>query len=315
MKIGYMGTPDFAVPALNALHALRELDGEPVEVVFAVTQPDKAKDRGKKIQCPPVKEAAIAMGIPVLQPEKVKGNEEFLRELTEFAPDLIVVAAYGKILPKEILELPPLGCINIHGSLLPKYRGAAPIQRSVMEGETETGVTLMYMAEGLDTGDMIAKVSTPIQRKNAEQLHDELARLGAQLLVETLPALAAGTAAGVPQEDSLSCYAPMVFKQDGLIDWKRSAEEIDRQIRGLTSWPGAYTTCEGRQMKVWEAIPTVLKTEEAPGTVLAAGEQGLDVAAGEGVLRILKLQFPGKRAMLAADFLRGHRLEPGTVLG
>lgn len=345
MKIGYMGTPQFAVPALKALWAAGQSGELPVEVVFAVTQPDKARNRGKKVQPTPVKEAALEMGIPVLQPVRVKENPEFYQTIQEFAPDVIVVAAYGKILPVEILRLPAYGCVNIHASLLPRYRGAAPIQRSIMEGEKETGVTLMYMAEGLDTGDMIAQASMPIRRQDAQQVHDRLAEMGAELLLQTLPAIEEGKAPRQAQEDRLSCYAPMVRREEGKVNWSRSAEEIDRQLRGLAIWPGAFTLCEGQQMKLKKAdcvegdlagearmSGRSASTESDPGchsgdftfsegdspafgTVLAVSEEGIDVLTGDGVLRIRELQLPGKKPVSAADFLRGHTLLPGTVLG
>lgn len=320
MKIGYMGTPQFAVPALKALWAASQAGKLPMEVVFAVTQPDKARDRGKKIQPTPVKEAALEMGIPVLQPVRVKENPEFYQTVKDFAVDLIVVAAYGKILPPEILQLPRLGCVNIHASLLPRYRGAAPIQRSIMEGEKETGVTLMYMAEGLDTGDMIAQVSMPIQRQDALQVHDRLAQMGAELLLQILPAIGEGTAPRKAQEEERSCYAPMVRKEEGKVDWSRSAKEIDRQLRGLVPWPGGFTFYGGQQMKLKKAVcaedfQAGCADGSTFGTVLAVSKEGIDVLTGEGVLRIQELQLPGKKAVTAAEFLRGHSLLPGMVLG
>lgn len=309
MKIVYMGTPDFAVPALEALC------GGGQNVVLAVTQPDKAKDRGKKIQFTPVKESALRHGIPVLQPEKVKQNEEFFAQLRECDPDLIVVAAYGKILPKEVLGIPQLGCINIHASLLPKYRGAAPIHRAVINGEEVTGVTLMYMAEGLDTGDMIAKAETPILKKNTKMLHEELAELGARLLLYTLPSIEAGSNRREQQREEDATYAPMVFKQDGVLDFSKSPGELECLIRGFNSWPVASTVYQGTAVKVWEAETPGECTDAANGTVVAVSRAGVDVAAAGKILRLTKLQFPGKKAMKVEDYIRGNKIEVGSVLG
>ena len=310
MKIVYMGTPDFAVPALKAL-----CQAGGCEVQAAVTQPDKAKDRGKKIQFTPVKEAALSMGVLTLQPEKVKGNQEFYRELSALAPDLIVVAAYGKILPVEILSIPPLGCVNIHASLLPKYRGAAPIHRAIIDGEEETGVTLMYMARGMDTGDMIAKAKTPIGSKTVSQLHQELAEMGAELLLEQLPLIGGGTADRIPQKEEEATYAPMIFKQECFVDFKKSPKAIQRLIQGTNSWPGAYTLYQGEAMKLWEARALAEKTQAADGTVLRADRDGLAVAAAGGVVLVKKLQLPGKRAMTVEDYLKGNKIEIYSVLG
>ena len=222
MRIVYMGTPDFAVPALEALHR------EGHEIVYVVTQPDAVRDRGKKVKFSPVKEKALELGLEVLQPQRVKGNEEFIQQLKDAAPDVIAVAAYGQILPKDVLDIPPMGCINIHGSLLPRFRGAAPIQRSIIAGDEETGITIMYMEEGLDTGDMLAKAATPIGKKTGEQLHDELSVMGAELLVETLPKL--GKITGEKQNDEESNYAPMISKKEGHIDFSMKAEEIERLL-------------------------------------------------------------------------------------
>lgn len=309
MKIVYMGTPDFAVPALAGLCEA----GYPVAAV--VTQPDRARDRGKKIQATPVKETALSRHIPVLQPETVRGNDEFYRQLSDIAPDLIVAAAYGKILPKEILELPPLGCVNIHASLLPKYRGAAPIHRAVIEGETETGVTLMYMEEGMDTGDMIAKVSTAIGDKTASILHDELAELGAGLLLQNMEDICSRTVKRVPQNDADATYAPMIFKQDCFVDFHSTPQKIKRLIQGANSWPGANTNYQGQNIKLWEALVTDEKTDACDGTVLAANREGIFAAAAGGVICITRLQFPGKKAMSVADYLKGNKIEIGCILG
>lgn len=309
MRIVYMGTPDFAVPALEALAKSGH------EVVAVVTQPDKARDRGKKVQFTPVKTKALEYDIPVLQPEKVKQNEEFYRTLAELKPDLIVVAAYGKILPVSVLELPKYGCVNIHASLLPKYRGAAPIHRAIINGDAVTGVTLMYMAEGMDTGDMIAKAETEIGTKTVEEMHEELAELGARLLMDTLPQLLDGTAPRQAQEESLATYAPMVFKQDGVLDFAKSAEQLCCLVRGMNSWPGASTTYRGQVVKVWEAQPLAQETGKAPGTVLSVDKTGLKVACGTGIINITKLQFPGKRAMAVSDYIKGNTVDTGVILG
>ena len=309
MRIIYIGKTDFDVPALEAL-AKSEHD-----VVSVVTQPDKARDRGKKVQFTPVKEKALEYDIPVYQPEKVKTNEEFYQQLVELAPDLIVVAAYGKILPLSILELPKYGCVNIHASLLPKYRGAAPIHRSIINGDKTTGVTLMYMAEGMDTGDMIAKAETEIGLKTVEMMHEELADMGAKLLMETLPQLLDGTAPREPQKEEEATHAPMVFKQDGVLDYTKSAEALCCLVRGMNSWPVASTTYQGNVVKVWEAEALEKNSDKEPGTVLSCDKTGLKVACAEGVINITKLQFPGKRAMDVADYIKGNTIETGVILG
>lgn len=307
-RIIYMGTPEFAVPPLQ------KMAESGYHVVLAVTQPDKARGRGKKVHPTPVKEAAQACGIQVAQPEKIKGNREFFEELRRLKPDLIVVAAYGKILPAELLEIPSRGCVNIHASLLPRFRGAAPIQRSIIEGDEMTGVTLMYMEEGLDTGDMIAKASTKIGRKNADQLTEELSSMGAELLCEYLPAILAGEVKAEKQDDSLSCYAPMLTKEEGRADFSRSASELERLVRGMGSWPGVTAYYQDQPMKIREADAEEEAPDGVPGTILSAGKEGIRVACGRGVLRITRLQMPGKKEMAAADYLRGNSIEEGTLL-
>jgi len=309
MKIIYMGTPEFAVPALEKL---RE-NGFRVELV--VTQPDKARDRGKKVRFPPVKEKALEYGIEVLQPEKIKGNEEFITRIREIEPDLIVVAAYGKILPVELLQIPRLGCINIHASLLPKYRGAAPIHRSVIDGEETTGVTLMYMEEGLDTGDMIAARSTKIGRKTTAELYDELSQMGADLLITTLPLIEKGINGRTKQDDSKATYAPMITRQDELVDFSKTPEEIERLVRGLNSWPGAYTTYQGERMKLWGAEALDETTNKPNGTVIGVSKQGIKVAAGGRALLLTRIQMPGKKAMDVSEYLAGNKIKAGEVLG
>lgn len=309
MKVIYMGTPDFAVPALETLVKAGH------DVALVVTKADRPKDRGKKIQSCPVKLKALELGLSVESPEKVKGNKEFYEQLKAIAPDFICVAAYGKILPKEILELPKYGCVNIHGSLLPKYRGPAPIHRAVIDGEKETGVTIMQMAEGMDTGDMYAKVSVEIGEKTTEDLHVELADLGAKLLVETLPGLADGSIKGIPQEESLSSYAPMVFKDEGIIDFSSSAEKICCLVRGFYSWPTASTKLNGEVLKVHKAKVGQTGDFGPAGTVVSADRNGLEVACKGGTVVFTNIQAPGKKAMDVSAYFLGNKIEIGTVLG
>ncbi|MGI6728156.1 MAG: methionyl-tRNA formyltransferase [Anaerovoracaceae bacterium] len=310
MRIIYMGTPDFAVPPLKHLYE------EGYSVISVVTQPDKPKNRGKKVLPPPVKSLAEKLGIPVIQPQRIKENKELLVEIQALQPDLIVVAAYGKILPKELLSIPRLGCVNIHGSLLPKYRGAAPIQWAIFSGEKETGVTLMYMSEGMDEGDMIASRSTPINYKTAGELHEELSVMGANLLIETLPLIKNNEAPRVKQNEAYANYAPMINKKDGQVDFSRTSEEIERQIRAMNPWPGAYTFYKGERMKLLSA--KTLSEPEAgciPGTVIFARPDGIGIKTGNGVLSVTKIQMPGKREMEVSEFLKGNQIEINTVLG
>lgn len=308
LKTIYMGTPEFAVPGLEALYKSGH------EIGYVVTQPDKARDRGKKVQFTAVKEKAIELGIQVLQPEKVKGNEDFLRILQEYKPDLIVVAAYGKILPREIIHLPRLGCVNIHASILPRWRGAAPMQWAIIEGDENTGITLMYMEEGLDTGDMISKKITPILRKTAAELHDEMANLGGELLLEQLPNLESGNITREKQDDSLATYASMIFKKDGEIDFSKKSIEIERLIRGLDSWPGAYSKYKGKTMKIWKAEVTEKFSEAAYGTIVNVSDDGIEVSTGGSTLLITVIQMPGKKRVAIADYLKGNKIEIGEVL-
>lgn len=304
MRIVFMGTPEFAVPSLKALVE----GGHDICGVF--TQPDKPKNRGMKLLPTPVKEYALTKNIPVFQPAKLRDGEAFdiLKRLT---PDLIVVAAYGKLLPTDILELPEKGCINVHSSLLPKYRGAAPINWAILNGEDETGVTIMYMAAGLDTGDIIASASTPVHiNENAKELHDRLAVMGAELLTQTVEKLAAGTAERTAQDDGLSCYAPMLSKELSPIDWGRSARQIHDQVRGLYPWPSAVTEIDGIRCKILRTALTGEQTGKAPGSFVRADKRGLWVACGDGqVLEIAELQPDGKKRMAAAAFLLGHPIQ------
>ncbi len=307
MRIVYMGTPDFAVAPLRALHAAGH------EIALVVSQPDRPKGRGKKLQPTPVKEAAQKLGLPVFQPEKIKKDPELLERMRALAPDLAVVAAYGKILPKEILEAPRLGCVNIHGSLLPKYRGSAPVQRAILNGDPVTGITLMHMAEAMDAGDMIAKAETETAGKTAGELMDELSRLGAALLIETLPAIEAGTAPRVPQDESAVTLAPMIEKAEGHLDFSRGAAALECQIRAFQPWPGAFADYEGETMKIHSAQVLAEGCGAAPGTVLAASPAGIRVATGDGILLVTGIQAPGKKAMPVSEFLKGHAVAAGSV--
>lgn len=312
MNIVFMGTPDFAVPSL-----LQLLEHD-YNVVGVVTQPDRPKGRKRVLTPPPVKETALKAGIPVMQPERLR-NPEAVAALAEWQPDLIVTAAYGQILPKEVLDMPRLGCINVHASLLPRYRGGAPIHHAIMNGETKTGVTIMYMAEGLDTGDMISQVEVPItEEDNVGTMFEKLAHAGAKLLIETLPDLIAGRAPRIPQQESEATYAPNITREQEKIDWSRSAREIFNQVRGLNPWPVAYTLWDGEVMKVWACKildESTQHTPQAPGTVLALKPEGIDVSCGSGVVRLTMVQPAGKKAMAAADFVRGGNMKEGTVLG
>mgnify|MGYP000654095619 CR=1 FL=1 len=322
MRIIFMGTPDFSVPTLEALVASGH------EVVAVVTQPDKPKGRGKEIHMSPVKECALQHNIPVYQPVRAR-DEAFVEEMRALNPDAMVVIAFGQILPKSLLDLPKYGCVNIHASLLPKYRGAAPIQWAVINGEKESGVTIMQMDEGLDTGDMIQKTEVEITPdETGESLHDKLAAAGAALCVETLKAVETHTATFEKQGESPTAYARMLDKKLGNIDWSRSAVEIERLVRGLNSWPSAYTHWDGKVMKIWKAKAEPgagvqaggTETEKfqgesqtVAGTVVAVEKDSFTVQTGEGRLKVLQLQIPGKKRMDADAFLRGYSLKPGTV--
>ena len=310
MKVIFMGTPDFSVGTLEALIEAGH------EVALVVTQPDKPKGRGGKMQYTPVKEVAVAHNIPVYQPKRIR-EPECIEELRKYNADIMVVIVFGQILPKEILEMTPYGCVNVHASLLPSYRGAAPIQWAVINGEKVSGVTTMQMNEGLDTGDMLLKVEIPLEEKETGgSLHDKLAEAGARLCVETLDALKAGTVTPEKQGDSPTAYAKMLDKHMGKIDWKMSAKEIERLIRGLNPWPSAYTRWNenDKGMKIWEAEVAEGQTDKAAGTVVEVAKDGFFVQTGDGLLKITALQIPGKKRMDAAAFLRGYQMETGTVL-
>lgn len=307
MRIVFMGTPDFSVPTLEALVK----GGHQVAAV--VTQPDKPKGRGKSVLMTPVKEKAIELSIPVYQPVKVR-DPEFLEVLKGLEPDVIVVVAFGQILPKAVLELPKYGCVNVHASLLPKYRGAAPIQWAVIDGEKVSGVTTMLMDEGLDTGDMLEVKEIPLDEKETGgSLFDKLSRLGGELILSTLENLEDGTIVRTPQGESGTGYAKMLKKSMGEIDWSMDAVKIERLIRGLNPWPSAYTSLNGKTLKLWAADVVEKPVTGVPGRV-TVGKDELLVECGSGFLSVKELQLEGKKRMDTAAFLRGFQVEDGTVL-
>lgn len=308
MNILYMGTPDIAAVILEKLIQSRH------KIIAVVTQPDKPKGRGNQIQFPPVKELAINNQIPVFQPAKVR-EESFLQTVKELSPDIIVVAAFGQILPKALLDMPPFGCINVHASLLPKYRGAAPIQWSIIDGEEKTGITIMYMDVGLDTGDMIMKQEVVIEPKETGgSLHDKLAICGGEILLKALDAIESGTAKREKQIEEESNYAKMLDKTVGKIDFSKSAISIERLIRGLNPWPSAYTHLFDKTLKIWDADVIAENPEGTPGEILSVTKDAIIVKTGEGSLSIKELQLEGKKRMSAAAFLLGYSIEVGTVL-
>ena len=309
MKIVYMGTPDFAVAPLEALIKAGH------QVTAVVTQPDKQKGRGKEVQMTPVKECALKYNIPVFQPVKIK-EKEAVDRLREYPADIFVIAAFGQLLSEEILKMPPFGCVNIHASLLPAYRGAAPIQWVILNGEKETGVTIMQMEKGLDTGDMLLKKAIPIEPKETgESLHDKLMEIGAELIVEALPLIESGAIIPEKQEDSKSSYASRLNKEMGHIDWNKDAEELERLVRGLNSWPSAYTSYRGKTLKIWEADVIGEQSGKLPGEITQVGKDFVDVACGKDILRIYSLQLEGKKRMAVKDFLLGYEIKPGMMLG
>lgn len=307
MRVIYMGTPDFAVGALE------EIIKAGHEVVLVVTQPDKPKGRGKTMQFTPVKECALAHGLEVFQPVKVResANIEYLRK---FNPDIIVVAAFGQILPKAILDMPKYCCVNIHASLLPKYRGAAPIQWAIINGDEVTGVTTMRMAEGIDTGDMIAKRQVRIaEEETGGSLFDKLADVGGKLCVETLKMIEDGTAEYTPQDSEQATHTSMIRKELGEIDWGKSAVEIERLIRGLNPWPSAYTHLNNKTFKIWKAAVLDEAYDCEPGCICRVSKNEMHVMTGDGVLSLLEVQLEGKKRMDIESFLRGFSVEEGTI--
>jgi len=309
LKLVFMGTPDFAVESMKSLIAAGH------EILAVVTQPDKPKGRGKTMVCSPVKELALSEGIPVIQPVRVKKNEEFYEQLKEINPECIVVAAFGQILPQEILDLPKYGCINVHGSLLPKYRGAAPIQWMVINGEKEAGVTIMHMDAGCDTGDMIIKEKITLDPKETGgSLFDKLAVLGGELIVKALPMIGAGTAPREAQDHSQHTYYGMLKKEDGHIDFSKSAASIECLIRGMNPWPSAYTSMDGKGLKLWDADVIDNEVEGACGEIVEVTKNSIIIKTGKGCLAVKELQLEGKKRMPVDAFVRGYEVKVGTIL-
>lgn len=308
MKIVFMGTPDFAARALEDLIAAGH------EVTAVVTQPDKPKGRSSELIPSPVKVCACRHQIPVMQPKRIK-TPEAIAALKQYEADVYVVAAFGQILSQEILDIPPYGSLNIHASLLPKYRGSSPIQRVILDGEEKTGVTIMQMDAGIDTGDMLYKKEIPIlPEDDFESLHDKLMYLGGEAIVEALELLVSGKLIPEKQDDALSCHAPMIDKSMGEIHFEKSAAEIDRLIRGMTPWPSAFTYYKGKQLKLWKAVP-VKKDAGIPGEIIRVDKDSITVACGEGALQISALQLEGKKRMSTHDFLLGVKMTAGETLG
>lgn len=310
MRIVFMGSPDFAVPCLD------ELLESSHEVAAVVTQPDRPKGRGGRVTSTPVKERAVEKNIPVYQPEKVN-TPEFIQKVREIAPDLVVVVAFGQILKPDLLNIPPFGCVNVHASVLPKYRGSAPIHWCMINGEKETGVTTMYMDPGMDTGDMILTQKVCIEETDTMgTLHDKLSFAGAELLGETVGQIAQGNAPRIRQNHQEASYAPLLKREHEMINWGKTAREVCNLVRGMNPWPGAYTTFNGSVLKVWEASPAETSGSGVLGTVVqAVNDQGLRVQCREGSVWLKYVQLEGSRRMPADAFARGHRLEPGAVLG
>ena len=309
MKVSFMGTPDFAVAVWEGL-----IGSEEHEVVAVVTQPDKARGRSGKLVFTPVKEVAVRADIPVYTPKRVR-DDEFIQTLQQIVCDVIVVVAFGQILPKEVLEYPKYGCINVHASLLPRWRGAAPMQWAILEGDETTGITTMQMNEGLDTGDMLMKVEVPIAAdETGESLHDKMAALGSDLLLATLKNAEAGALQPVAQNDDESTYACMLKKEMGNIEWTRDAISIERQIRGLNSWPSAYSKYNGKMLKIWRANVVDKISDQLPGTIIEVKKNSFVVQTGVGSLEILETQLEGKKRMDAGSFMRGVQLKEGECL-
>jgi methionyl-tRNA formyltransferase len=308
-RILFMGTPAFSLPALEILH------NHLYPIIGVVTQPDRPAGRGQKEFAPPVKLLAQSFGIPVLQPPRVK-EQFFLDTLSSLKPDMIVVAAFGQILPKAIIDFPPLGCLNIHPSLLPKYRGAAPLNWSIIRGETRTGVTIMFMDEGMDSGDILTQEETPIGNSETYgELHDRLAKLGATLLLQTIEKMLAGNAQRQPQDHSCVTFAPRLSRETGKINWRNSASNIVNLIRGLSPSPAAYASLDGQVLKIYHAETMPGTADQSPGALGVPSAAGLPVAASDGHVILKDVQLAGKKRMLIDDFLRGYRIKKGTVLG
>jgi methionyl-tRNA formyltransferase len=309
MKIVFMGTPDFAAGALESLVQAGH------EILLVVTQPDRPRGRSGQPQPSPVKECAMRHDIPVFQPERIR-RPEAVAELEKYPADPFVVAAFGQILTKEILDMPRLGCLNIHASLLPKYRGASPIQHALLDGEKQTGITIMQMDEGIDTGDMLHKAILEIAPDETfETLHDKLMDLGGKAIVTALSLLENGGLTPTKQRDDLSCYAPLIKKTDGLLDFTKETAVIDRTVRAMNPWPGAYTFLKGKTLKIYRGTPTEGQKGDEPGTIAEVGKNYFDIATVDGRLRVTELQLEGKKRMSTESFLLGNHLEPGTALG
>lgn len=309
MKVVFMGTPDFSVPTLQKI-----IDAGH-EVIGVVTQPDKAKGRSKALQFTPVKELAVKYDIPVYQPQRIKGNQEFYEEMKALNPDVMITVAFGQILPQEILDLPKYGCINVHASLLPKYRGSAPIQWVILDGETESGVTTMMTDIGIDTGDILLKKVVPLDEKETGgSLHDKLSVVGGDLLIETLKGVEEGTVTRIPQGETPTKYAKMLTKELGKIDFTKSAVEIERLIRGLNPWPSAYTSLHGKTLKIWDANVVDGDVNAKPGEVIRVDKTSFTVMTGDKALEIMEMQLEGKKRMMTEAFLRGYNVEKGEVL-
>lgn len=309
VRIVFMGTPEFAVPSLEMLIK------EGYDVLAVVTQPDKPKGRGNKMSAPPVKEFAAEHGITVLQPAKIK-TPDFVEQIRELGPDLLITAAYGKIISKELLDVPPMGCINVHGSLLPAYRGAAPIHWSIINGEKKTGITTMFTDVGLDTGDMLLKKEIEIgPDMTVGELHDQMAVLGAEVLKDTLVELQNGTLLRKPQEDAISSYAPIISKEVGCIDWNKSAQEIHNLVRGTNPWPGAYTFLNGSKMRVWRTDIFDCSEQGHAGEIIRVGDDGILVKCSNGYIMIQELQFDSSKRMKVSEYIKGHKINSGEKLG
>lgn len=309
ISVVFMGTPDFAVPCLEMLCT------QDYRIKAVITQPDRPRGRGQKLVVSPVKACAMEHDLPILQPQKIK-TPEFETLLEELNPDLIVVVAFGQILSKRILDIPRLGCINVHASLLPKYRGAAPLHWSVINGETKTGVTTMFMDEGLDTGDMLLTAEMDItEQTTTGEVHDTLQAMGADVLAETIQRLIAGTAVRRPQDSNEATYAPLLTKELERIDWTKDAHAIHNLIRGLNPWPGSYTIFRNKRLKLWQSEVANEATNEAAGTIIRVDGERILVATGSGVLALTNVQPEGKKRMVVGDFARGHQIQAGEILG
>ncbi|NLN17914.1 MAG: methionyl-tRNA formyltransferase [Firmicutes bacterium] len=306
MRLIFMGTPEFAVPSLVAVMEAG------FSVVSVVTQPDRPRGRGMQVRPTPVKEKALELGLPVMQPERLS-NPKWIEVISELKPEVIAVVAFGQFLPKALLDLPPKGCVNIHPSLLPLYRGASPIQQAILDGATETGVTAMYLDEGMDTGDIISQVKVPIHEEDdAGILHDRLAKLGADLLVKTLRQIASGTAERHPQDHALATVTKRLTRDAGRINWHASSSRVANQVRAYTPWPGAFTMLENRRIKILKAVAKPDSVEATPGRIVSISDDGLEVACGQGTLLITHLQPESSRSMPASSFVRGYRVTTDT---